>query len=85
MITTQTPKYPHFQFSSGIFTKFMPYSPTMKDRGMNTDEMIVSTYMITIIRLLMLERYTSSIPEIISRKVSTMSMIWMVWSYRSRI
>ncbi len=69
---------------SGIFWKFIPYTPARNERGINIAENMVSTFMTSFILLLTFDRYKSSIPDVRSRKVSTVSIIWIVWSYTSR-
>jgi len=60
--------------------KFMPYTPTMNVNGMKIVAMIVSTFMISFMRVDTLERYRSTSSAVVSRNVSTMSMICTVWS-----
>lgn len=50
---------------------------------MNLVAMMVRTFMTSFVRLLMLERKVSCIPESISRNASAVSMTWIVWSYTS--
>jgi hypothetical protein len=40
----QTPKYPHFQFNSGILLKFIPYTPAIKVKGIKIVATIVSVF-----------------------------------------
>ena len=54
--TPITAGYPHGELSSGISLKFMPYHPHKKVNGMNRVAMIVSTFIISLSRLLTLER-----------------------------
>ncbi len=54
-IIPSTKKYPPPHVNSGIYSKFMPYMPAIKVRGMNIVA-ISSTFMPSFILLLMLER-----------------------------
>lgn len=81
----QSTGYPHFHESSGIYSKFIPYTPARKVKGINIVAMIVSTFITSFILLLMLDRYISSMPESISLYVSIVSITCMVWSYMSLI
>src|SRR5665647_2576107 len=85
IIITQTTGYINVQLNSGIYLKFIPYNPTINVKGMKTVEIMVKIFITSFILLLILERYISSMLESISLKVSTVSMIWMTWSYKSRI
>jgi len=48
----------------------MPYTPTMNVRGIKIVAIIVRTFMTSFILMLTLERYMSSIPDVMSLDVS---------------
>jgi len=58
-------------------TKFVQYRPVIKDSAVNMVAMMMSTFITSFIRLLIDERYISTIPASVSRYVSTVSTIWM--------
>ena len=45
-LSTATAGYPYVQRNSGMFTKFMPYQPTIKDSGRNSVVTTVSNFMV---------------------------------------
>jgi hypothetical protein len=63
MNTTQTPGYPHFQSSSGMCLKFIPYMPATNVSGMKIAEKMVSIFMTSLSLLLTLERYIQQAGE----------------------
>ena len=56
----------------------------MKPSGMKIVAMIVSTFMISFMRMLTLDRCRSIRLEATSRSISTMSISWNTWSAQSR-
>ena len=51
IISATTKRYPYFQRSSGMCSKFIPYNPAVKSRGMKIEEMVVSVFITSLVRL----------------------------------
>ena len=54
---------PHSQSRAGMCRKFMPKMPVMNVRGMKTAEKTASTYMIVLVRLLWVDKYTERVSD----------------------
>jgi hypothetical protein len=59
--------YPYGDFNSGIYSKFIPYTPTINVTGIKSVEIMVSTFITSLSLLLKLDRYRSMMPLMRSR------------------